>query len=117
MVGTELLAATDTGKIHCFNLSAETPPQTISSSNAAITSLCVISNKEEADTLCVGALDATLKLYNLSDRKLKQHVQLEEKVQCMESMWGYIFMGSDKGHLTRYSTDVSKTVYERNLNN
>lgn len=107
MFGSELLAATDTGKIYCFNLKSPVPPHIISSSNnAAITSLQIFSSKE-GEILCVGSLDATLKFYTYPDKKLKKHVQLEEKVQCMELMWGYIFMGSDRGHITRYNSEVS----------
>lgn len=61
----------------------------------------------DGDTLCVGSLDATLKLYSYPQKRLKKHVQLEENVQCMDTMWGYVFMGSSKGHLTRYSTEVN----------
>lgn len=106
MIDSELLAATDTGKIHCYNLKSFIPPYIISSSNKAITSICLVPHKD-GDTLCVGSLDSTLKLYTYPEKKLKLHVQLEAKVQCMESMWGYVFMGSDKGHLTRYSVEVS----------
>lgn len=107
MVGSELLAATDAGKIHCFDLTTKVFYQTISCSTTAITSLCITSNAEEGDTLIVGSLDSTLKFYSMSDKRLIRHVQLEEKVQCMEAMWGYIFTGSNKGHLTRYNCDVS----------
>lgn len=93
------------GKIHCFDLKSGALSYIIQSSNMAITSLCFLKNKE-GDILCVGSLDATLKLYNYSDKRMKKHVQLEDKVQCMETMWGYIFMGSDKGHLTRYNAEV-----------
>lgn len=126
MVGSELLAATDTGKIHCFDLKSLAPSQVLLPSTMAITSLCVFSNNEAGETLCVGSLDATLKLYSYPEKKLKKHVQLEEKVQCMEAMWGYIFMGSDRGHLTRYNSDVRllflltstiiKNIYFRKIN-
>lgn len=106
MIDSELLAGTESGKIHCYNLKSFTPPYTIPCSNAAITSVGLISHKD-GDTLCVGALDATLKLYSYPGKKLKKHVQLEENVQCMDTMWGYVFMGSCRGHLTRYSTEVN----------
>lgn len=75
-------------------------------SRLPITSVCVLKTKSDEKFIYVGSLDATMTIYNYTSKKLVSTVNLDERVQCMEISWGYVFLGSDRGYLIRYNISV-----------
>lgn len=57
-----------------------------------------------------GSLDCCLKCYNIESCELLHSVTAEQAIQCMDSAWGYIFLGTYDGLLFIYDIKVKKTV-------
>ncbi|KAK4884305.1 hypothetical protein RN001_000576 [Aquatica leii] len=109
VIETTVLAASDKGQLLYFNLVDGELIKTIDVSKLAVTALAVTQSNGE-DFIYTGSLDSCLSIINFNSQNIIKQETLSEPVQCMETSWRYIFVGSDRGSIIRYDLNLEKVV-------
>ncbi|XP_029168307.1 uncharacterized protein LOC114938486 isoform X2 [Nylanderia fulva] len=106
------LAASEDGKIYRYSQRSNGILNIYKGHKSAVTCLHIYksdiipgSNKE---LMYSGSLDGTLRCYNIMTAALiKNPVQINSPIQCMDQAWGMIFIGTKSGHVSRFQIKSS----------
>ncbi|XP_018569149.1 putative uncharacterized protein DDB_G0282133 [Anoplophora glabripennis] len=105
-----LVAGTESGKIIFCCLETGHYSKILHICHVPITSLLFWKHSHNTTYMYVGSFDTTLKVYSLHNYSNIETVPLDDRIQCMECSWGYIFIGCIGGSLLRYT--LKKKVVE-----
>ncbi|XP_030756376.1 uncharacterized protein LOC115882451 [Sitophilus oryzae] len=107
-VKNELVLGTDCGNIYYICSATGQVIYKLAITTVPLTSLLFDKGFNEFIYMCIGSLDKVFKIYDYNRRKLVKALPLDDQVNCMCAMWGYIFIGCKNGTLVRYSIEKSK---------
>lgn len=92
--------------MYAISLETGTFTHTFDITYVPITSLLFDKGYNDFVYMYVGSYDMVLKSFDFHNRTLIKACQIDDKISCMDSMWGYIFLGCLQGSLMRYSIQV-----------
>ncbi|KAJ8924001.1 hypothetical protein NQ315_006777 [Exocentrus adspersus] len=107
-----LVAGTESGKVIFCDLETGSCSKILEVSNVPVTSLLLIRHDENTSHMYTGLFENVLKVYNSRNYSLIDSIALDDSVQCMETNWGYVFIGCVRGYLFRYSIKRKIIEYE-----
>ncbi|KAF7283927.1 hypothetical protein GWI33_022755 [Rhynchophorus ferrugineus] len=107
-VKQELVIGTESGEVCVISLETGAFTHTFNITSVPITSLLFDRGYNDFVFMYVGSYDMVLKSYDFHNRKLLKACRIDDKISCMDSMWGYIFLGCLQGSLMSYSIQKRK---------
>ncbi|KAM0728738.1 Zinc finger protein 106 [Formica fusca] len=105
------LAASEDGKIYRYSQTSNEILNIYKGHKSAVTCLHIYRSEVAGinkEFMYSGSLDGTLRCYNIMTGALvKNPVQINSPIQCMDQAWGMIFIGTKSGHVSRFHIKVS----------
>lgn len=105
----KLVAGSESGKIYIYSLHDGKFLQILPmQSRVPITSLVLMKEGTCSTNMYIGTFRDHLHVYNFESYHYLRSITVEDSVQCMDTKWGYIFIGCAEGWLQRYCIEVKK---------
>ncbi|KAL6448721.1 hypothetical protein ACFW04_000501 [Cataglyphis niger] len=105
------LAASEDGKIYRYSQTSNGILNIYKGHKSAVTCLHIYKSEIAGineEFMYSGSLDGTLRCYNIITGTLvKNPVQINSPIQCMDQAWGMIFIGTKSGHVSRFHIKAS----------
>ncbi|EFN71861.1 Zinc finger protein 106 [Camponotus floridanus] len=105
------LAASEDGKIYRYSQTSNGILNIYKGHKSAVTCLHIYKSEiggANKEVMYSGSLDGTLRCYNIMTGALiKNPVQINSPIQCMDQSWGMIFIGTKSGHVSRFHIKAS----------
>ncbi|XP_070160563.1 extracellular matrix-binding protein ebh isoform X2 [Polyergus mexicanus] len=105
------LAASEDGKIYRYSQTSNEILNIYKGHKSAVTCLHIYRSEIAGinkEFMYSGSLDGILRCYNIMTGALvKNPVQINSPIQCMDQAWGMIFIGTKSGHVSRFHIKAS----------
>ncbi|XP_020287021.1 uncharacterized protein LOC109856311 [Pseudomyrmex gracilis] len=98
------LAASEDGKIYRYSRTSDRILNIYKGHKSAVTCLHINTDAMNKKFVYSGSLDGNLRCYNIMTGELmKNSVQINSAIQCMDEAWGLIFIGTKSGNVSRFN--------------
>ncbi|GLV43404.1 uncharacterized protein CBL_03946 [Carabus blaptoides fortunei] len=117
VIGDEFLAASEDGTIYKYCMKTGSLQDAYTGHKKAVTCMYLVNGSVlniDSPLLYSGSLDCCLKCYNIDTAETVHHVTVEQAIQCMDSAWGHIFLGTYDGLLFIYNIK-KKLLHDQSL--
>ncbi|CAG9766239.1 unnamed protein product [Ceutorhynchus assimilis] len=113
LIDNQLVMGTKSGSVIFASKKDGTIQHTIDVTHQSITSIAFNSTGHNQRTLMyVGSLDMVLRIYDVKTKEKLGEDGVSDQVRCMDSKWGFVFIGCKDGNLLRYWSEKSKVDFE-----
>lgn len=115
--GDKLVAGSESGKIYICSINDGKFMQVLSlQSGVPVTSLILVKEGLCDTNVYIGTFRDNCHVYNFHSYHFLKTITVQDSIQCMDTKWGYIFIGCMNGWLHRYCIEVSR-FFDKKFNN